>query len=134
MPKSLSIDLRSRVLAAISGGVSCREAARRFGVSAASAIRWQSLSKTRGDARPKPQGGDQRSSRTEAHSAAILKLYQDKPDITLAEIRASLSQIIVAFRRHTLLPLDDCLYALQPTFKARPLRSVTSIVGANRPA
>lgn len=23
--------------------------------------------------------------------------------------------IIVAFRRHTVLPLDDCLYALQPT-------------------
>jgi hypothetical protein len=23
--------------------------------------------------------------------------------------------IIIAFRRHTLLPLDDCLYALQPT-------------------
>src|SRR5205807_7611007 len=23
--------------------------------------------------------------------------------------------IMVAFRRHTLLPLDDCLYALQPT-------------------
>jgi hypothetical protein len=23
--------------------------------------------------------------------------------------------IIVAFRRHTLLPLDDCLYALQAT-------------------
>jgi hypothetical protein len=23
--------------------------------------------------------------------------------------------IIVAFRRHTLLPLDDCLYTLQPT-------------------
>ncbi len=22
---------------------------------------------------------------------------------------------VVAFRRHTLLPLDDCLYALQPT-------------------
>jgi len=92
MPKSLSIDLRSRVIAAISDGASCREAARRFGVSAASAIRWRSLAKTKGDARPKPQGGDQRSSRTEAHSAAILKLYQDKPDITLAEIRASLSE------------------------------------------
>ena len=24
--------------------------------------------------------------------------------------------IVAAFRRHTLLPLDDCLYALQPTF------------------
>ena len=23
--------------------------------------------------------------------------------------------VIIAFRRHTLLPLDDCLYALQPT-------------------
>lgn len=23
--------------------------------------------------------------------------------------------VIVAFRRHTLLPLDDCLYGLQPT-------------------
>ena len=23
--------------------------------------------------------------------------------------------IVVAFRRHTLLPMDDCLYALQPT-------------------
>jgi transposase InsO family protein len=26
--------------------------------------------------------------------------------------------VIVAFRRHTLLPLDDCLYALQPTIPA----------------
>jgi hypothetical protein len=23
--------------------------------------------------------------------------------------------VIVAFRRHTLLPLDDCLYTLQPS-------------------
>src|SRR3954451_14494106 len=30
--------------------------------------------------------------------------------LTLAE-----EAVIVAFRRHTLLPLDDCLYALQPT-------------------
>ena len=92
MPKSLSVDLRTRVLKAISEGTSCREAGRRFGVSAASAIRWQSLSRMKGDARPKPQGGDRRSNRTEAHSAAILKLYQDKPDITLAEIRAGLSE------------------------------------------
>jgi transposase InsO family protein len=26
--------------------------------------------------------------------------------------------VVVAFRRHTLLPLDDCLYALQPTIPA----------------
>ena len=41
MAKSLSFDLRSRVLAVIAGGLSCRQAAARFGVSASSAIRWQ---------------------------------------------------------------------------------------------
>jgi len=30
-------------------------------------------------------------------------------------LREKEEAIIVAFRRHTLLPLDDCLYALQPT-------------------
>ena len=30
--------------------------------------------------------------------------------------------IIVAFRKHTLLPLDDCLYTLQPTIP-QPTRS-----------
>ena len=39
MPKALSFDLRSRVLAAIDAGLSCRQAAARFGVSASSAIR-----------------------------------------------------------------------------------------------
>src|SRR6476620_6796987 len=32
--------------------------------------------------------------------------------------------IIVAFRRHTLLPLDDCLYALQPTIPHLPRSSL----------
>src|SRR5271166_3804196 len=30
-------------------------------------------------------------------------------------LSAGQEAIVVAFRRHTLLPLDDCLYALQPT-------------------
>jgi len=37
MIKSLSIDLREPVVAAVSEGVSCHEAVRRFGVSPASA-------------------------------------------------------------------------------------------------
>ena len=43
MPQPLSFDLRSRVLAAVDGGLSCRQAAERFGVSASSAIRWWAL-------------------------------------------------------------------------------------------
>jgi transposase len=38
MPQSLFFDLRSRVLAAIDQGLSHRQAAKRFGVSASSAL------------------------------------------------------------------------------------------------
>ena len=50
------LDLRTRVLAAIAGGLSCRQAAQRFGVSASSAIRWRALECIQGDARPKALG------------------------------------------------------------------------------
>jgi transposase len=96
MAKALSIDLRVRVLKAISDGMSRRQAAARFGVSAASAIRWQSLAQRLGDARPKPQGGDRRSHRVEAHRALIFKIVDEGPDITLAEIRSRLAESAVS--------------------------------------
>jgi transposase len=37
---ALSGDLRERLVAAVNGGQSCRAAGERFGVSAASAVRW----------------------------------------------------------------------------------------------
>lgn len=40
MTRSISEDLRSRVIAAVEGGLSRRAAAERFGVGAASAVRW----------------------------------------------------------------------------------------------
>jgi len=40
MTKSISEDLRSRVIAAVDGGLSRRAAAERFGVAVASAVRW----------------------------------------------------------------------------------------------
>ena len=54
MPRQLHFDLRCRVLKAIAEGLSCREAATRFGVSASSAIRWAALRRAGGDGRPKP--------------------------------------------------------------------------------
>ena len=92
MPKSLSFDLRSRVLAAIDAGLSCRQAAARFGVSASSAIRWQGMRRERGDARPKPQGGDRLSQRTEAHADLIHAALAEVPDLTLSELKARLAQ------------------------------------------
>ena len=90
MSKALSLDLRVRVLSAIEGGMSCRGAAERFGVSASSAIRWRSRERSVGDARPKALGGDRRSFRTEAHAALILALIEKEPDMTLQELKAAL--------------------------------------------
>ena len=91
MPRPLSFDLRSRVLAAIDGGLSCRQAAERFGVSASSAIRWEALRRAGGDARPKPQGGDRLSHRTEAHADLIRAALAAVPDLTLSELKARLA-------------------------------------------
>ncbi len=92
MPKPLSFDLRSRVLAAVDAGLSCRQAAERFGVSASSAIRWAGLRRTGGDARPKPQGGDRLSHKTEAHADLIYVALDEVPDMTLPELKAQLAR------------------------------------------
>jgi transposase len=96
MVKALSIDLRKRVVSAVAGGMSRNQAADRFGVSVASAVRWCSLAKQQGDVRPKAQGGDRKSHRIEAQAAAILAVVEDQPDITLQEL-----QTVLAKRKHT---------------------------------
>jgi transposase len=97
MSKALSLDLRIRVLAAIAGGLSCRQAALRFGVSASSAIRWRALERSQGDARPKPLGGDRRSDRIEAHKATILSVLEETPDIAIEELRQVLGEKGLSF-------------------------------------
>ncbi len=102
MGKPLSVDLRDRVVSAVSGGMSRRRAAARFGVSISSAIRWTSLSRRTGDVRPKRQGGDKRSGRIEAHAPVILDAVADKPDITLVELQTLLAEHRVAVAVSTL--------------------------------
>jgi transposase len=91
MAKSLSVDLRKRVIVAIEAGASCRQAATRFGVSASSAIRWHRLSKGKGDVTPQLQGDDRRSKRIEGYADAIMAELAKAPDITLADLRGTLA-------------------------------------------
>jgi hypothetical protein len=72
MGKTLSRDLRERVIAAVEGGWSRRAAAERFGVSVATAIRWVREFRLTGATHAKPKGGDQRSHRIEACGGVIL--------------------------------------------------------------
>lgn len=92
MSRALSVDLRDRVLAAVDGGLSHREAGTRFGVSAASVSRWRTLRRETGSTQPMRLGGDRRSGRIEAQAGLILSLLEETPDITIEELRHDLAR------------------------------------------
>ena len=92
MTKPLSNDLRSRLVAAVAGGMSCRAAAARFGVAASTAVKWVRRWRDTGSVAPRPQGGDKRSGRIEVHASEILGLIGAKVDMTLAEIAEHLAR------------------------------------------
>ncbi len=92
MGKPLSMDLRSRALTTVDEGMSCRAVARRFGVAAATVIRWHDQRRSTGGYAAKPQGGDTRSRRIEAHRETVLGLYEARRDITVDELRRELDQ------------------------------------------
>ena len=92
MGRALSNDLRNRVVAAVEAGMSCRQAAVRFGVRAASALRWRQLALVHGTPAAKRQGGDNRSARIEAHAGFILSTVEARDDITLVELQALLAE------------------------------------------
>lgn len=91
MARALSQDLRDRVVAAVAGGMSCRAVAARFGIGVATAVRWRQMGLAHGRAIAGKPGGDQRSSKTDAHAELIMTMLDDNGDITLAEIRSGLA-------------------------------------------
>jgi len=94
--KALSVDLRERVVAAVAAGMSRREAAARFGVSASSAVRWCALQRDDGSVAPKALGGDRRSKHIGAHAPFILGLVEDRSDITLGQMQFELAAVGVS--------------------------------------
>ena len=86
MAKTLSEDLRGRVIAAVEAGASRRAAAERFGVGVATAIRWVRVFRATGMMSALPKGGDLRSHRIEALRDVILGVVEAQKDITLSEL------------------------------------------------
>ena len=89
---AMSKDIREKVVKAIKGGMSRRQAAARFDVGPATAVRWAKRVETTGDVAPMKMGGDRRSQRIEAHAEFILKEIKTKPDTTIMELRDKLRE------------------------------------------
>ena len=85
MTRSLSVDLRGRVIAEIENGVSTREAARRFRIGISTAGSWYRRYRATGEMEARKQGQPSRS-KLDPHGDYILGLIEATPDITLAEI------------------------------------------------
>jgi transposase len=86
MPRAYSQDLRDRVIdAVLVGGESRRSAARRFGVSDASAVKWLQRVTRLGDRRCARMGGYRRS-KLEPHRDWLLAAVAAEPDLTLAAL------------------------------------------------
>ncbi len=85
MTRSLSADLRERVIGAISEGLSTREAARRFKIGISTSGKWYRRYRATGETVARKQGQPSRS-KLDPHEAFILGLIEARADITLAEI------------------------------------------------
>ena len=77
MTRALSQDLRSRVITAVDGGLSCNAAAARFGIAVSSAIRWLRAWRVEGRVTALPQGGGLRSHHIEVYRDVILGAIEE---------------------------------------------------------
>ena len=89
MPRAYSIDLRERVIATVEAGWSAREAARRFDISASTAIKWVQRWRRSGSVAAQPMGGGYRSP-LDQHGDFLMALIAREPDLTLEEVRLRL--------------------------------------------
>lgn len=91
MAGAYSIDLRVRVIEAIEGGLSTRQAAARFSIGIATAGAWHRLWRKTGGVTPGRLGNPGRS-KLDVHEHFILELIAAQKDIALHEIADKLAQ------------------------------------------
>ncbi len=90
MGKTLSLDLRERVIGFIQEGHSCHKAARRFRISAASAVRIRQRYQRTGSVVPGRRGRPKGSGRLEAFALFLKTTVDCRPDMTMPELAEAL--------------------------------------------
>jgi transposase len=91
MGKSLSLDIRERVVALVDDGLSCHEAARRLRISTASAVRIMQRKRRTGRVTAAAQGRPRRS-KLDAVSDWLKTRVEAEPDITMPELAEMLKR------------------------------------------
>jgi transposase len=118
MPKSYSSDLRERLTAAVTSGMSRCEAAEVFSVAISTAVKWMQRLRDTGTWAEKPRGGS--TSPLEQHTEQILAVVGERPDATLKEILAALAKQRIHTSRSA---LDRFLARHKITRKKKSLRA-----------
>src|SRR3954452_23329365 len=117
MTAPLSQDLRERLLRAVEGGRTIRQAARRFAVSASAAIKLMQRVRQTGSTAPAKIGGYRRPL-LEAHADDLRAIVSRQTGITLREVKAALAARGIAGK--ALSPIADMLHRLGLSHKKEP--------------
>jgi transposase len=98
MARAYSLDLRERVVAAVTSGESCRKVAATFRVSVASVVKWSQRFRKEGSAAARRMGGH-RAYVLAPERDWLLSRLAEKPDVTLRALLAELSDrgIVVSY-------------------------------------
>jgi putative transposase len=91
MVRPYSLDLRERVVAAVEAGESRRSAARRFGVSESTAVKWLQRVRSTGSVKPSKMGGYVRPALEGERAWILARFAEAGSDLTVRGLAAELT-------------------------------------------
>src|SRR6202142_4613109 len=107
MARAYSLDLRERVVAAVTAGQSCRSAAKTFMVSVASVVKWSQRQRAIGSPAALKMGGH-RPYLVARERDWVLSRIAGKPDLTLRALLKELADRGLASSYSLLCPFLQC--------------------------
>jgi transposase len=127
MARAYSLDLRERVVAAVTAGQSCRSAAKTFMVSVASVVKWSQRQRAIGSPAALKMGG-RRPYLVARERDWVLSRIAEKPDLTLRALLMELADrgLVVSY-----YALWHFLQHEGVTFKKKPSRLRTGPPGTS---
>lgn len=100
MTRPYSLDLRERVVSAVSSGETCRAVSVRFGVAVSTVVKWSQRHRRTGSVAPGQVGGHRRPVLA-PHRAWLHERVRREPHVTLHRLKAELAALGVVVSHDT---------------------------------